>query len=91
MEGCRRDEVCLQGSNLAWTGRLPAVVIRLLLRATASSFSCLSLVGGMLFGVSGHLLVIIIIIIKGHSLRRACLQPVTNTFIHHHSSFISNK
>ena len=27
------------------------------------------------------LLIIIIIIIKGHSLRRACLQPATNTFV----------
>ena len=26
-----------------------------------------------------HFLVLIIIIIKGHSLRRACLQPATNT------------
>ena len=42
--------------------------------ASSDCYGISSLVEGMLFGVSGFLL-LLLIIINGHSLRRACLQP----------------
>ena len=48
-----------------------------LVRQRAKAFSDMSIM--RLEILTGNRIIIIIIIIKGHSLRRACLQPATNT------------